>query len=394
MGTADAQGGSSILFLATCSLTKQDGGTAGYNRNGATFSNAQSALGDRLIERRDEVRESVREDQCLAWQGIPLADLEYNRDLAKGPDFGGRRTASYLPAMDRYRGRFYQALGNGGQQAVSEPGRHMLIVSGLYGLLRPTEQIQLYSCPLSAEVAEIWNRDYLLTELLSDYIAREGILRVFDLLAVDAYKKLIDWQEIKDSGVDVLHCFDAMASGESALTSLGMFLASDLLGRSDDDLVDIDDGTRVGNIMFRSSMASPVGYPDELAPLIAARNESRIWQPQYPGENLNTILRGGNPERSPAAERSGEGLWKFTLSNEIQRDLKHQLKLMPLVFKAVLEVCVDPMSVRGDTVKPLQGELRGMWRYRIGAYRLIYEPNSQTRTVHFPALKPRSSAYE
>ena len=278
-GSRDERAGGSILFLATCSLTKQSGGVR-YDENGAVVSLAESELGRRLLERRDEIHRSVKENRALEWQGVPLADLEFNHDLAKGPDFGGSRRALYLPAIDRYRGRFYQALGENGRQAVSAPGCNMLIVSGLYGLLRPTEQVQLYSCPLSAEVAEIWSRDSLLTDLLSDYIERQGILRVFDLLAVDAYRKLIDWQQIADSGTDVLHCFDAMASGESALTSLGMALAAELLDLADDGLIAINDGDRIGNIMFRASIASPTGYPDELAPLMAARNEHRIWQPQ------------------------------------------------------------------------------------------------------------------
>ena len=71
------------------------------------------------------------------------------------------------------------------------------------------ERIQLYSCPLDSEVAETWDRDALLTDVLCEYIDRFNVLRVFDLLAIDAYRQLIDWQRIADSGTDVLHCFDA-----------------------------------------------------------------------------------------------------------------------------------------------------------------------------------------
>ncbi len=394
MGSSGEPAGSSILFLATCSLTKQGGGEAGYDRSGTILSNVQQAPGNRLLERRDEARRLVKENRNLVWQGVSLARLEYNRDLAGGQDFGGCCTASYLPAMNRYRGRFYQALGESGRQALCRQGRNMLIVSGLYGLLCPTEGIQLYSCPLSAEIAEIWNRDALLTELLSDYIARQGVLRVFDLLAVEAYRALIDWQKIKDSGTDVLHCFDAMGSGESALTSLGMFLGSDLLNHTDDGLIDIDDGDRVGNIMFRSSMATPTGYPDELAPLMAARNESRIWPPQYPGKNLSVILRGGNPELSAAGERSGGDLWDFTLSSEFRRDLRRQPQLLESVIGAIFEVLGAPISARGNTIKPLQREFRGMWRRRIADYRMVYEPNLEKRTVHFLELKPRAEIYD
>ena len=76
-----------------------------------------------------------------------------------------------------------------------------------------------YSCSLGSEVAETWERDSLLTDVLCDCIDRFNVLRVFDLLAIDAYRRLIDWQRVRDSSTDLLHCFDAIASGESALTS-------------------------------------------------------------------------------------------------------------------------------------------------------------------------------
>ena len=56
-----------------------------------------------------------------------------------------------------------------------------------------------YSCSPGPEVAETWDRDSLLTEVLCDCIDRFNVLRVFDLLAIDAYRRLIDWQRVRDS---------------------------------------------------------------------------------------------------------------------------------------------------------------------------------------------------
>ena len=106
-----------------------------------------------------------------------------------------------------------------------------------------------------------------------------NVLRVFELVAIDAYRRLIDWQRVRDSGTDVLHCFDAMASGESALTSFGMVLGSRLLGFSDDELVALDSDDRVENVAFRSVPETPTGFPEESATLLAARHESRLWEP-------------------------------------------------------------------------------------------------------------------
>ena len=269
-----------------------------------------------------------------------------------------------------------------------------LIVSGLYGLVQPMERIQLYSCPLDAEVAETWDRDALLTDVLCEYIDRFNVLRVFDLLAIDAYRQLIDWQRIADSGTDVLHCFDAMASGESALTSFGMFLASYLIERTEERLIDLDDGDRIENVMFRSSMVTPAGFPEELASLMAARNESRVWQPRHLGDDVREIVRGGNPDRSPNTERGDARKWTFTLAREFRRDLRRQPQLLDRVIRAVMEVCDSPMSARDNTVKPLRNALRGMWRYRVGDFRVVYHPNRDGRIVNFLGVKPRSDAYE
>lgn len=118
-----------------------------------------------------------------------------------------------MPAIHRYQGRFFQALGEEGRKKLCQPQRHTLFLSGLYGLLCPMEPIQLYSCPLLGEVSDMWRKDSLLTELLCTYIDRNGVEKVFDMTALDAYRKLVDWQRIGGEGVKVLHCFHAMAPG-------------------------------------------------------------------------------------------------------------------------------------------------------------------------------------
>ncbi len=381
-----------ILFLIPCSLTKSRGGASRHDESDAMTSCVGADSRSRLLERREEVRGLVKRNRDLAWQGVPLADR--NHGLVKGPDFGGRRTAACLPALDRYQGRFFQALGEGGRQALCERRHGALIVSGLYGLVRPMEGIQLYSCPLVAEVAETWGRDALLTDVLCEYVARFGVLRIFDMLAIDAYRQLIDWQRIADSGTDVLHCFDAMAAGESALTSFGICLATDLIERTEDALISLEDGDRIGDVMIRSRMETPAGFPDEFASLLAARNESRMLQPRDPGEDLPTIARGGNPERSPGAGRSDARKWKFTLAGKCRRDLVRRREFLERAIQAIREVCANPMSPKGNTVRPLTNELQGMWRYRIGDFRLIYQPDADRRIVHFLDLRPRGSAYE
>lgn len=49
-------------------------------------------------------------------------------------------------------------------------------------------------------------------------------------------------------------------------------------------------------------------------------------------------------------------------------------KLQGRVLTAITELSEAPVTAQGDTVKPLVGERKGLWRYRIGDYRLVYEP--------------------
>jgi hypothetical protein len=45
-------------------------------------------------------------------------------------------------------------------------------------------------------------------------------------------------------------------------------------------------------------------------------------------------------------------------------------KLQGRILEALVEITKNPTEVRGDTVKPLTGDLKGFWRYRVGDYRI------------------------
>lgn len=45
------------------------------------------------------------------------------------------------------------------------------------------------------------------------------------------------------------------------------------------------------------------------------------------------------------------------------------------------------------TGKPLVGNLKGFWSFRIGMYRIIYEINEQGKEVLIGAIGPRKSIY-
>ena len=355
----------SVLFVTACSLTKATGGTATFDE-GATISATAPRHAERLSARRDEVRALVKNGETADWQGIPLKDLSYNRDLVRGAEFGGRKGALYMSAVDRYEGRFFQALGDAGKADCRTNGR-LLIVSGLYGLLRASEPMQLYSCPLSAEVAAIWRRDGLLTDIVRAYVERNDVLRVFDLTAMEAYRGLIDWDQVAADGADVVHVFDQMAAGESALTSFGRFFRY-LLSLGDDELIGLDPehpSAEFGTCRLQRSTEPPSGYPTETWPVDMARE----------------VLGGGNPDAGP---------WQFTMTSRFQREARSAFRE---ALRAVVEICHAPMSARNNTVKPLSGRGGRLWRYRLGDRRLVYEPDEARRVVRFLRFGPRGDVY-
>ena len=121
--------------------------------------------------------------------------------------------------MERYEGRFFLGMGSDRAAALRASSHHLLLLSGLYGVLRPFEPIQLYSCPLASRVAELWQDDGVLTDVLSNYVVEHSIEWIIDLTAVDAYRRLVDWEEISGYSVQVLHCFHVMGAGDSPVST-------------------------------------------------------------------------------------------------------------------------------------------------------------------------------
>ena len=381
---------SKVLFLTICSFTKARDGERAYDEKSAITSVLSPESKVRLLERREAVRQLVTDRADLELQGNPLSEHDFNRALIKGTDFGGLDTACYLPAVNRYDGRFFLSLGTDGRKSLAESRHHTLFLSGLYGLLRPLEPIQLYSCPLSAQVAKLWNSDSLLTELLCGYMRSCGVAKIFDLTGVDAYRRLIDWPQVAETGAEVLHCFSTSAAGDSALPYFGKLLASDLLDLSEDELAGVQPETERGSVCFRSFPQPSPGYPEEIAAILAARDETDILQLLL-SESLGEYIRGGNPD---PPRRSREREWRFKATSKFIKDVKQRLDLFDRILRAVEEIRQRPNSPRGNTIRRLTRDLEGMWRYRIGDFRLVYEPDDDRRIVHLLSISHRKDVYE
>jgi mRNA-degrading endonuclease RelE of RelBE toxin-antitoxin system len=70
------------------------------------------------------------------------------------------------------------------------------------------------------------------------------------------------------------------------------------------------------------------------------------------------------------------------------------MKIRGRILEAISSITEDPVRLRGDTVKPLSGELNGCWRYGVGDYRLVYLPNRETGDITLLAFTSRGSAYD
>ena len=387
------QPSSMVLFLTICSLNKAHGGGAEYDEHESITTALSSDTKNKFLKRREQLRQLVKRAKELDWQGVPLSELEFNQNLAQGQDFGGHHTAAYYPALRRYEGRFFQTLGIDGKRKLYLSKHHTLFLSGLYGLVRPMEPIQLYSCPVKPQVADLWLEDNLLTEVLTDYVRKHQIAHVFDLTALVAYRNLIDWNKIKETGTDVLHCFDTMSAGDYALVPFGQILKTTLLDASEDTLISLEPETQMSNIVFRSVEVTQQGLPDELQAIQSAKRELPLLQPQAL-EFVDEVLRGGHPIPSPEskdAQRSHGKEWQFAISSHVRKDMRQGKELLAQAMKAIIEICQDPLSARGDTIKPITQNktLKGMWRYRFGHYRLVYQPDKERQIVYLLKLASR-----
>ena len=207
----------------------------------------------------------------------------------------------------------------------------------------------------------------LLTNIVRAYVNRNDVLRVFDLTAMEAYRCLIDWERVAADGTDVVHCFDSMAAGESALTSFGRFFRY-LLSLGNNELIGLDPEhppAEFGTCRLQRSTEPLPGYPTET----------------WPAHMAPEVLGGGNPDAGP---------WQFTMSARFQRDAKAAFQE---TLRAVVEICSAPMLTRGNTVKRLGGHEGRLWRYRLGDRRIVYEPDPTRRVVRFVRCGPRGDVY-
>ena len=87
-------------------------------------------------------------------------------------------------------------------------------------------------------------------------------------------------------------------------------------------------------------------------------------------------------------------LWLIGMTKQFMKDIQQiDRKLQGRVLEAITDLCRSPTTPRGDTVKPLTGERKSLWRYRLGDFRLIYLPDETKRNVTLVAFASRGTIY-
>jgi len=114
------------------------------------------------------------------------------------------RSLSFSPVMksiERYTGVFYTALGYASMDQKQKwcIDNYVLIVSWLFGLLKPEDIIPNYKLPIETR----WLRAYrypVLTEKLCVYCMNHGVTEIIDLLPM-SYQKAIDRKKTQQAWI-------------------------------------------------------------------------------------------------------------------------------------------------------------------------------------------------
>jgi mRNA interferase RelE/StbE len=86
--------------------------------------------------------------------------------------------------------------------------------------------------------------------------------------------------------------------------------------------------------------------------------------------------------------------WKIEFSDEADRDLsKLDKPIQRRIFRYLHERIANAEDVR-DYGKSLQHELSGLWRYRVGDYRVLCRIEDQRLTVLVVEIGHRSVVYD
>jgi Peroxide stress protein YaaA/Thioesterase domain len=257
------------LLLIACSHTKRDEGDAFAGPMPAGWI-AQESLRDRVIARRSYIYGILKDAKIEDGfeRGGNRAHQAANRNLRHGPDFGGTNVpgeeGQYMVASRRYNGRIYNYItGHAWESYLQNQDQiRVLIMSGLYGLLEPTEWIQNYDVHLTdthkdsgVSISSNWSELY--TECLESYVRsayKQRTVKIFDFLGDHHYVNAIRWHTLPKE-CSVFHFASPTVDDVNLLAPAGTIINTIFLNPNRlEEFVREDQGTRYELAAFGESL--------------------------------------------------------------------------------------------------------------------------------------------
>ena len=87
--------------------------------------------------------------------------------------------------------------------------------------------------------------------------------------------------------------------------------------------------------------------------------------------------------------------WDIFRTPSFKKSLKKISKnLIEQLEECLEEIILDPRKSLPPKIEPLTGNKKGLWRYKLGEYRILYEPDLDTRLLTFIAIGTRQNFYK
>ncbi len=85
-------------------------------------------------------------------------------------------------------------------------------------------------------------------------------------------------------------------------------------------------------------------------------------------------------------------IWEVLLTKPAEKTFdKSKPDMQKRLARGLDELEQNPLY--GPNIKPLTGQLKGLFRYRVGTWRIIYRIHREEKTVEIIAILPRGDAY-
>ena len=134
--------------------------------------------------------------------------------------------------------------------------------------------------------------------------------------------------------------------------------------------------------------------------LVETWSEEAAWGVLYDGipvprvEEADLGVRYAPSREVPEVPKEAERPWLLAMTEEFKKAIRAiDRKLQGRILEAISHILSAPTKAMGDTVKPLTGDLKGVWRYRIGDWRLLYQPRVEAKQVVLLTFTSRGDAY-